>query len=134
MNLAEADLYLLAPLSEFANLLKDNPYLKTEKALMMAGDEDGPDGAGNEWNAAADIEAYGYVTENMKNLTQMTKSECEQEYEKDGYPFKARFLEEYTLRMNAISENICCYDLQTAAFVSNNAFPFGEGFFIQKGI
>ncbi len=117
MNLSEADLYLLAPLSEFAELLKDNPYLCSEKALMMAGDTDGPDGAGNEWNAAADIEAYRYVTENMKNLTQMTRSECEQEYEKDGYPFEARFLDEYTSRMNAISENICCYDLQAAAFV-----------------
>ena len=117
VNLAEADLYLLAPLSEFAGLLKDKPYLRSGKAMMMAGGEDGPDGAGNEWNAAADIEAYRYVTENMKKLIQMTRTECEQEYEKDGYPFEAGFLEEYTSRMNAISENICCYDLQAAAFV-----------------
>jgi len=66
-------------------------------------------------NAIADVDAYRYVTENMPNLTQVTRPECENAYEKNGYPFEAEFLEEYIGSMTAMNENICCYDLQAVA-------------------
>lgn len=114
-DISEADLFLLAPLSGFAELLKEEPSLMSYMALLMAGDSDGPSGAGEEWNAIADIDAYRYVTENMKNLVQMNRFECENEYETNGYPFEAQYLDEYTKRMNSINENVCCYDLQAVA-------------------
>ena len=83
----------------------------------MAGDSEGPDGAGDEWNAVADIDAYRYVTENMRNLTQVTRPECEATYEANGYPFEAEFLDEYIVSMTTINENICCYDLQAVSVV-----------------
>lgn len=115
-DISDADIYLLAPLTEFADILHDDPSLTSRHAVLMAGDEDGPDGAGKEWNAAADIDAYRYVTENMTDLIQMTRYECESEYEKNGYPFHAQFLDEYTASMTLMNENLCCYDLQAAAF------------------
>ena len=116
-DISEADLYLLGPLTEFADLLKGNPSLQSNKALLMAGDAKGPDGAGEEWNAVADVDAYRYVTENMTNLTQVTRPECEATYETKGYPFEAEFLDEYIASINAIDENICCYDLQAVSVV-----------------
>lgn len=114
-DIAEADLYLLAPLTEFAAILKENPSLKSNRALLMAGDSDGPDGAGEEWNAIVDPEAYRYVTESMTNMTQMTRPECEADFEKNGYPFQAQLLEEYQEHMVFIVGHDCCYDLQAAA-------------------
>ena len=114
-DISEADLHLLARLTEFADMLKEDPSLCSKLALLMAGDSDGPDGAGEEWNAAADTDAYRYVTENMTDLLQATRPECEAEYEKNGYPFQAQFLDEYVEKMSSIGENLCCYDLQAAA-------------------
>ncbi len=114
-DLSETDLYLLGPLTEFALILKDNPSLKSNPALLMAGQSEGPDGGGQEWNAAADLEAYRYVTENMTNLSQVTGPECEALYEAQGYPFEAQFLEEYKTQMESLNENVCCYDLQAVS-------------------
>ncbi|MDO5132163.1 MAG: hypothetical protein Q4D81_04155 [Eubacteriales bacterium] len=116
-DISEADFYLIAPLTEFAGMLKDDPSLKSKRALLMAGDAEGPDGAGEDWNAVMDIDAYRYVTENMIDLIQMTRPVCEAEFEKNGYPFNAQFLEEYAARMSSIDENVCCYDLQAAALL-----------------
>lgn len=116
MDLSETDMYLLAPLTEFAALLKEAPSLKSGHALMMAGDQEGPEGGGNEWNAASDPEAYRFVTENMTDLTQVTAPECEAAFLKSGYPFHAEFLDEYINHMEAMDENLCCYDLQAAAY------------------
>lgn len=116
-DISAADLYLLGPLTEFAALLKDKPSLGSNRALLMAGVSDGPDGAGEEWNAAADEEAYRYVVENMSALTQMTAPECEAQFSAKGYPFQARFLDEYITQMESLNENVCCYDLQAAAFM-----------------
>ena len=116
-DIAGADLYLLGPLTEFAELLRANPSLGSNRALLMAGTFDGPDGAGEEWNAAADEEAYRYVVENMSALTQMTAPECEAEFSANGYPFRAQFLDEYITQMESLNENVCCYDLQAVAFM-----------------
>lgn len=116
-DIAGADLYLLGPLTEFAELLRNNPSLGSNRTLLMAGAFDGPDGAGEEWNAAADEEAYRYVVENMSALTQMTAPECEAEFSANGYPFHAEFLDEYTTQMESLNENVCCYDLQAVAFM-----------------
>ena len=86
-EISDADFYLLAPLTEFAEMLKDNPLLKSKRALLMAGDSEGPDGAGGDWNAVMDLDAYRYVTENMTDLFQITRLMCEKEYETNGYPF-----------------------------------------------
>lgn len=118
-DIAEADLYLFAPLTEFADLLEKNPSLKSNRAVLMAGDSAGPEGAGEEWNAMADPDAYRYVTESMTNLMQATRPDCENEYEKNGYPFQASFLDEYIESMHSINENLCCYDLQAAAMGGN---------------
>lgn len=115
-DLSETDIYLLAPLTEFAALLKEDPSLKSAHALMMAGDSEGPEGGGNEWNAASDPEAYRYVTENMTDLTQITAPRCEAVFLKNGYPFHAEFLDEYINHMESMGENVCCYDLQAAAY------------------
>lgn len=114
-DIAEADLYLLAPLTEFAELLKADPLLEEKNALIMAGDSDGPEGAGEEWNASVDLDAYRYVTENMTELIQMTRPACEAAFEENGYPMDAEFLDEYITRMKAMNENVCCYDLQAVA-------------------
>ena len=115
VDISQTDFYLLAPLTEYAELLKANPSFKSKRALIMAGDSDGPDGAGEDWNAIQDIDAYRYVTENMTELVQMTRPDCEAEYEANGYPFEAMFLDEYTNRMSAMDENVCCYDLQAVS-------------------
>ncbi len=114
-DISEADFYLIAPLTEFAGMLKNDPALKTKPALLMAGDSYGPDGAGGDWNAVMDLDAYRYVTGNMMNLKQMTRPDCENAYETNGYPLHAQFLDEYTASMSSINENICCYDLQAVA-------------------
>ncbi len=114
-DISGADLYLLGPLTGFAELLKKDKSLESRRALLMAGDSDGPDGAGEDWNAIMDIDAYKYVTGNMSNLVQMTRSDCENEYEANGYPFEAKYLEEYTAKMKSMDENLCCYDLQAVA-------------------
>ena len=114
-DIREADLYLLAPLTGFAELLRNEPSLSSKRALLMAGDSEGPDGAGGDWNAVMDIDAYRYVTENMTDLLQVTRPECEAGFETNGYPFHARFLDEYTARMRSMDESVCCYDLQAAA-------------------
>ncbi len=116
-DISAADLYLLGPLTEFAELLKDKPSLRSNRTLLMAGAFDGPDGAGEEWNAAADEEAYRYVIENMTALTQMTAPECEAEFSANGYPYQAEFLDEYKTQMESLNENVCCYDLQAVAFM-----------------
>jgi hypothetical protein len=87
----------------------------------MAGDSDGPDGAGKDWNAVMDIDAYRYVTGNMTDLVQMTRPDCENEYEANGYPFEAQFLDEYTAKMKSMDENLCCYDLQAVALFFREA-------------
>ncbi len=115
-DLSKADLYLFAPLTDFAELLKEDPSLSNRHAVLMAGDYDGPQGAGEEWNAVKDNDAYRYVTSNMKDLIQMTRFECEAEYMTGDYPFQAEFLDEYVSKMKTINENVCCYDLQAAAF------------------
>ena len=115
VDLSGADLYLLGPLTEFAELLRNEPSLKDAHALLMAGTSEGPDGAGEEWNAAADEAAYRYVTETMTDLTQMTAPACEAAFAEGGYPFQAQFLEEYISQMEAMDENVCCYDLQAVA-------------------
>ena len=119
-DISQMDFYLLAPLTEYAELLKSNPSFKSKKALLMAGDSDGPDGAGEDWNAIQDIDAYRYVTENMTELVQMTHPECEAEYEANSYPFKAMFLGEYISRMSSMNENVCCYDLQAVSLYLRN--------------
>jgi hypothetical protein len=81
----------------------------------MAGDSDGPDGAGEDWNAVKDIDAYRYVTEKMTGLNQITRPDCEKAFEENGYPFRAKYLDEYISSMEAINENVCCYDLQAVA-------------------
>lgn len=111
-DIAKMDFYILAPLTEFAEILKDNPSLLSNHTLLMAGVSDGPDGAGEEWNAAADKESYRYVTEHMTDLTQVTAPECEAAFTTNGYPFEAQFLDEYTTQMKSINDNACCYDLQ----------------------
>ena len=116
-DLSVADFYLLGPITEFSDLLKSNPSLQSRRALLMAGDAKGPEGAGEEWNAVVDVDAYRYVTENMTNLTQVTRPECEATYETKGYPFEAEFLDEYIASMTTINENICCYDLQAVSVV-----------------
>lgn len=114
-DISKADLYLLAPLTAFSALLKADPSLRSRRALLMAGDSEGPDGAGGDWNAIMDPEAYRYVTENMTDLIQMTRPVCESEYETNAYPFDAQFLAEYTAQMASMDENLCCYDLQAVA-------------------
>ena len=114
-DISQTDFYLLAPLTEYAELLKADPALKSKKALMMAGDSEGPDGVGEDWNAIMDIDAYRYVTENMTDLTQVTRPECEAEFEANAYPFEAMFLDEYITRMSSMDENVCCYDLQAVS-------------------
>ena len=114
-DISGADFYLLAPLTEFAGLLKEEPSLESKHALLMAGDSDGPDGAGEDWNAVKDIDAYRYVTENMTDLVQMTRPDCENAYEEDGYPFDAQYLDEYVSRTESINDSVCCYDLQAVA-------------------
>lgn len=114
-DISKADFYILAPLTEFAELLKDNPSLVSNHTLLMAGASDGPDGAGDEWNAAADEESYRYVTEKMTDLTQMTAPECEAAFAENGYPFEAQFLNEYITQMESINDNVCCYDLQAVS-------------------
>lgn len=114
-DISQTDFYLLAPLTEYAELLKANPSFKSKSALIMAGDSVGPDGAGEDWNAIRDIDAYRYVTENMTDLVQMTRPDCESEFEKNGYPFEAQFLEEYINQMSSMDENVCCYDLQAVS-------------------
>lgn len=116
-DISVADLYLLAPLTEFAAILKADPLLQEKRALIMAGDSDGPEGAGEEWNAIMDLDAYRYVTENMTELIQMTRPECEAEFEENGYPIDAEFLDEYVTQMNSMNENVCCYDLQAVALL-----------------
>ena len=122
-DVAKADFYLLAPLTEYAALLKKHPEFGEKNTLMMAGDEKGPDGAGEDWNAIMDIEAYRYVSENVSDLFQVTRPDCEGAYEKNGYPFEAEYLDEYISRMSAIDENVCCYDLQAVALRDNNSNP-----------
>lgn len=90
-DIAEADLYLFAPLTEFAELLKKSPSLKSNRAVLMAGDSAGPEGAGEEWNAMADPDAYRYVTENMTNLMQATRPDCEMNMRKTDTLFRCRF-------------------------------------------
>jgi len=114
-NISQTDFYLLAPLTEYAELLKANPSFQSKRALIMAGDADGPDGAGEDWNAIQDIDAYRYVTGNMTDLVQMTRPDCEAEFEANAYPFEAMFLDEYISRMSAMDENVCCYDLQAVS-------------------
>lgn len=116
-DLSNMDIYLLAPLTEFASLLEENSSLKSNHALMMAGDSDGPNGAGLEWNATADEEAYRYVTENMTDLTQIAAPECEAAYLQTGYSFSAAFLDEYVHQMESMNENVCCYDLQAVSYM-----------------
>lgn len=118
-DISEADIYLLAPLTEFAELLKKDPSLESGHALLMAGDSDGPDGAGEDWNAVKDIDAYRYVTENMTGLVQMTRPDCENAYEENGYPFEAEYLDEYVSQMESINDSVCCYDLQAVALYLN---------------
>ena len=120
VDIAQADFYLLAPLTEYAELLKADPSLRSKRALMMAGDSDGPDGAGEDWNAIMDIDAYRYVTENMTDLVQMTRPDCEAEFEANGYPFDAVFLNEYITQMNSMDENVCCYDFQAVSLYFGN--------------
>lgn len=81
----------------------------------MAGDSKGLDGAGEEWNAITDLAAYTYVTENMTDMIQICRPDCESAFEANGYPFDACFLDEYKARMSSMDENICCYDLQAVA-------------------
>lgn len=114
-DISQTDFYLLAPLTEYAELLKSDPSLKSKRALIMAGDSDGPDGAGEDWNAIQDIDAYRYVTKNMTDLVQMTRPECEAEFAENDYPFEAMFLDEYISRMSSMDENVCCYDLQAVS-------------------
>lgn len=116
-DLSNMDVYLLAPLTEFASLFEENSSLKSNHVLMMAGDSDGPNGAGLEWNATADEEAYRYVTENMTDLTQITAPECEAAYLQTGYPFSAAFLDEYVHQMESMNKNVCCYDLQAVSYM-----------------
>lgn len=119
-DISQTDFYLLAPLTEYAELLKSNPSFESKRALIVAGDSVGPDGAGEDWNAIMDIDAYRYVTENMTDAVQITRPDCEAEYEAKGYPFEATFLDEYISHMNSIDENVCCYDLQAVSLYFNN--------------
>ena len=119
-DISQTDVYLLAPLTEYVELLKVNPSFKSKRALLMAGDSVGPDGAGEEWNANQDIDAYQYLTENMTDLVQITRPDCESEFEANGYPFEALFLKEYIKQMNSMNENVCCYDLQAVSLYDHD--------------
>lgn len=112
---ADCDIYLLAPLTDFAELLKQAPSLADNYCVMMAGINAGAGGALNEWNASRDPDAYDFVVTQMKNLRQVTRNECLELYEKNGYPFECRFMPEYIGKMNAIGENLTCFDLQAVA-------------------
>ncbi len=46
---------------------------------------------------------------------QMTRPDCEAEFEANGYPFDAVFLNEYITQMNSMDENVCCYDFQAVS-------------------
>ena len=120
VDISQTDFYLLAPLTEYVEILKVNPSFKSKRALIMAGDSVGPDGAGEEWNATRDINAYRYLTENMTDLVQITRPACESEFEANGYPFEAVFLKEYINQMNTKDENVCCYDLQAVSLYSKD--------------
>jgi len=45
----------------------------------------------------------------------MTRPDCEAEFEANGYPFDAVFLNEYITQMNSMDENVCCYDFQAVS-------------------
>ena len=45
----------------------------------------------------------------------MTRPDCEAEFEANGYPFEAKFLDEYISRMSSMDENVCCYDFQAVS-------------------
>ena len=114
-DLTGMDLYLFAPLTEFVLLMENDESIRDSRVVLMAGESDGPEGAGNEWNAAADEAAYRYVISNLTHLSQVSSKECEARFAEQGYPYHARFLDEYRSRMEALQENLCCYDLQAAA-------------------
>ena len=113
----DADVFLLAPLTDFVKIIKQCPSVIGNKALMMGGIRPGPDGAENEWNASADVSAYRYTLEHMKNLRQVTRNECLRLYAENGYPFNCSFLPEYIKKMNAIGENVTCFDLQAVSVI-----------------
>ena len=112
-----ADIILLAPLTDFEKLLQNQPEIAEQNALMMGGIFAGADGALNEWNASADENAYRYTVKTLKNLRQVTRNECLALFAENGYPFDAEFLPEYIEKMKKIGENLTCFDLQAVSII-----------------
>lgn len=108
----DADLYLLAPLTDFAEIICRNTEIEDNFCVMMAGINPGVGGALNEWNASRDSLSYDFVVSQMHRLRQVTRNECLELYEKNGYPFECRFMDEYIEKMKNIGENLTCFDLQ----------------------
>lgn len=112
---ADCDIYSLAPLTDFAEIIRKNPDIKDNYCVMMAGINPGVGGALNEWNASRDASAYDFTVTQMNNLRQVTRNECLEMYAKNGYPFECRFMDEYIVKMNKIGENLTCFDLQAVS-------------------
>ena len=72
------------------------------------------------WNGVAFTILYQAAGATASGLVQMTRPECEAEYETNAYPFKATFLGEYISRMSSMNENVCCYDLQAVSLYLRN--------------
>lgn len=115
----ESDLYLLAPLVEFVNLVENEEFkfLLNLPAVMMAGEEIGEDGAGSEYNAMQDEDAYKFVIKNIKTLCQTTDKMCKKMFKEKEYPFEAEYLEEYIEKIGKIEgEEVYCPDLQAVVY------------------
>ena len=121
VDISQTDFYLLAPLTEYVELLKSQSVVQIKKSadpwpvtqlVRMVPVKNG--------TQLRDINAYRYLTENMTDLVQITRPACESEFEANGYPFEALFLKEYINKMNSMDENVCCYDLQAVSLYSKD--------------
>lgn len=118
-ELEESDLYLLAPLTEFVKLVENEEFkfFMNLPTVMLAGEEIGEDGAGSEYNAMQDEDAYKFVIKNVKTLCQVTKKMCKRMFKEKNYPFKAEYLEEYIEKIGKIDgEEVYCNALQAAKY------------------
>lgn len=119
----DSDLYLLAPLTEFVELVEDEEeleFLLNFPTVMMAGEELGEDGVGNEYNAVKDEYAYKFIIKNIKTLCQVTDKMCKKLFKDRGYPFESEYLEEYIEKIGEIEgEEVYCPDLQAVTYGYN---------------
>lgn len=105
------DCYSLANATKIAEDIK-SPRIQFSKIIGMIGSDTEARKDDEEWNASQDPDAYVDLCHAV-GFNQVTADYCRYLYKEYGYyTGDYGFLEEYIRKMNAINDEVCCFDLQ----------------------